>query len=207
MHYKNFFTFEGGEGTGKSSAITEIAQRLTAQGYEVMVTREPGGIPISEKIREIILDVNHKEMTSETEALLYAASRAQHLYQKILPALEAGKIVICDRYLDSSLAYQGIARELGLENVEQVNLYALAHLPMATYFIDVEPRIALSRILQRTKRDRLDLETLSFHQKVYDGYLLLADKYQDRYVCIRGDQALEDMIEEIYQDLMKKIIA
>ncbi len=199
---KNFITFEGGEGSGKSSAIIEIKRRLESLGYEVVVTREPGGIKISEDIRNLILDVDNKEMTFETEALLYAASRTQHLHQKVLPALKDGKIVLCDRYLDSSLAYQGYGRGLGFEDVLDINKYALIYMPEKTFFIDVKPNVALKRIENRDKQDRLDLEALDFHEKVYNGYLEVAKRYPNRVEVIDGTTSLEDIIEILYSKIL-----
>ncbi len=199
---KNFITFEGGEGSGKSSAILEIKARLESNGYKVIVTREPGGIKISEDIRNLILDVDNKEMTYETEALLYAASRTQHLHQKVLPALNDGCIVLCDRYLDSSLAYQGYGRGLGFEDVLDINKYALKYMPEKTFFIDVQPEVALKRIANRDKIDRLDLEEVSFHDKVYQGYLEVARVYNKRVEIINGTLPLEEIIEILYNKIL-----
>ena len=132
-----FITFEGGEGTGKTTIITYLSKYLKDKGYDVISTREPGGIEIAEQIRRIILDVKNTKMDYRTEALLYAASRTQHLAEKVIPALNENKIVLCDRYLDSSLVYQGIARNLGIENVLKVNMFALEYMPNLTFFIDV----------------------------------------------------------------------
>ncbi|MFI3329448.1 MAG: dTMP kinase [bacterium] len=199
---KNFITFEGGEGSGKSSAIIEIKNRLEKLGYKVVVTREPGGIKISEDIRNIILDVNNKDITYETEALLYAASRTQHLHQKVLPALNEGAIVLCDRYLDSSLAYQGCGRDLGFEDVLDINKYALKYMPEKTFFIDVKPEVALKRIENRDKQDRLDLEEISFHEKVYNGFVKVVETYPNRVEAIDGTLPLEDIIELLYTKIL-----
>ncbi len=200
---KNFITFEGGEGSGKSSAILEIKDRLEKLGFEVIVTREPGGIKIAEDIRNVILDVNNTELTYETEALLYAASRTQHLHQRVLPALEQGKVVLCDRYLDSSLAYQGVARGLGFEDVLDINKYALKYMPEKTFFIDVKPNVALKRIANRDKQDRLDLEAIDFHEKVYNGYLEVVRRYPNRVEVIDGTDTLENIIEVLYEKILK----
>ncbi len=202
---KNFITFEGGEGSGKSSAILEIKDRLEKLGYKVVVTREPGGIKISEDIRNIILDVDNTELTYETEALLYAASRTQHLHQKVLPALNEGMIVLCDRYLDSSLAYQGCGRNLGFEDVLDINKYALKYMPEKTYFIDVKPDVALKRIENREKQDRLDLEEVEFHNRVYNGYLEVAKRYSDRVELIDGTMSLDLMIDTLYEKILELI--
>ncbi len=202
---KNFITFEGGEGSGKSTAILEIKSRLENLGYSVVVTREPGGIKISEDIRNIILDIENTELTYETEALLYAASRTQHLHQKVLPALKDNKIVLCDRYLDSSLAYQGCGRNLGFEDVLDINKYALKYMPEKTFFIDVKPDVALKRIENREKQDRLDLEEVEFHNRVYNGYLEVAKKYSDRVELIDGTLPLNDMIETLFNKILNLI--
>ncbi len=202
---KNFITFEGGEGSGKSSAIIEIKNRLENLGYKVVVTREPGGIKISEDIRNLILDVDNKEMTYETEALLYAASRTQHLHQKVLPALKDNAIVLCDRYLDSSLAYQGYGRDLGFEDVLDINKYALKYMPEKTFFIDVKPNVALKRIANRDKQDRLDLEAIDFHDKVYNGYLAVVEKYPNRVEVIDGTLPLEEIIELLYNKILETV--
>ena len=168
---KNFITFEGGECTGKTSIINYIVGEFERLGISYITTREPGGIRIAEKIRDIILDVNNKEMTPECEALLYAASRMQHLKERVIPALDEGKIVLCDRFLDSSLAYQGYARGLGMDAILKANAFALDYLPSLTILIDLEPEIALKRLENKdreSKKDRLDSEGISFHKKVYE---------------------------------------
>ena len=139
MRKGKFITFEGGECSGKTSIITAVCKELEKRGISYISTREPGGIDISEQIRSIILDVNNTAMTEETEALLYAASRMQHLSERVIPAINNGTIVICDRFLDSSLAYQGYARGLGMDSVLRINHFALKHLPDVTFFIDVTP--------------------------------------------------------------------
>lgn len=201
-----FITFEGGEGTGKTTIIKELDAYFKSKNYDVIETREPGGIEIAEKIRQIILDVNNKNMDYRTEALLYAASRAQHLAEKIIPALENNKVVLCDRYIDSSLVYQGIARGLGVENVLAINKFALSYMPDITFFIDVEPRICFQRLkdVQR-EMDRLDLESMEFHETVYKGYLQIADMYKKRIVRIDGHRTLEEIIEDIKNHIDKLI--
>ena len=177
-----FISIEGPEGSGKSSAIKIVYERLIKDGYSIVQTREPGGTSISEQIRNIILDKDNTEMDSRCEALLYAASRRQHLVQKIWPALKKGYLVFCDRYLDSSLAYQGIARDIGLEEVLNINLFATENtFPDLTLLFDIEPEIGLKRIASNADREvnRLDLEKLEFHKKVRSGYLLLAKKYPE----------------------------
>lgn len=193
-----FITFEGGEGTGKTTIINYINDYLIKKGYEVIKTREPGGIDIAEQIRNIILDVKNTKMDYRTEALLYAASRTQHLAEKVIPALNSGKIVLCDRYLDSSLVYQGIARGLGIENVLKINMFALEYMPNITFFIDVKPEICFKRLKDNNREmDRLDLENMDFHNMVYEGYREVAKMYPERIVSINGDRKIEEIIEDI----------
>ena len=198
---KNFITFEGGECSGKTTIIGEISKLFDSMNIKYITTREPGGIKIAEKIRSIILDIDNKEMTPETEALLYAASRMQHLSEKVIPACKDGYIVLCDRFLDSSIAYQGIARGLGIEKVLNINSFALDYLPDLTIFIDVKPEVALKRLSLRDKSDRLDLENIDFHEKVYNGYHEALRLYPDRIKVVDGNQSLEDVIKDC-----KKII-
>lgn len=196
-----FITFEGPEGSGKTSVIKAVKEFLSDEGYNIMTTREPGGIKISESIRNIILDKENTEMNAYTEALLFAAARSQHFSEKIIPALDAGQIILCDRFIDSSLAYQGHARELGIDEVYQINKFAIgSHLPDLTLFIDVPPKVGLERVFNNTRKvDRLDLETIEFHEKVYEGYMKVADKFKDRFVIIDGTNSVETVIEDTLQ--------
>lgn len=194
-----FITFEGGECSGKTTIIKEVCKALEQQGISYISTREPGGIDIAEQIRSIILDVKNTAMTEETEALLYAASRMQHLKERVIPALERGDIVICDRFLDSSLAYQGFARNLGMDSILKINHFALRYLPQLTLFIDVKPEVALKRLANREKSDRLDLETMKFHQDVYEGYNAVCSMYPDRIKRIDGNRSLNLICEECIQ--------
>ena len=201
-----FITFEGGEGTGKTTIINYISKYLEEKGYRVITTREPGGIDIAEQIRSIILDVKNTKMDYRTEALLYAASRTQHLAEKIIPALKKDKIVLCDRYLDSSLVYQGIARGLGIENVLKVNMFATEYMPNITFFIDVAPEICFKRLKDNNREmDRLDLEKMDFHNMVYEGYKEVAKMYPKRIVSINGDRKIEDILVDI-KDRIDKLL-
>jgi dTMP kinase len=194
-----FITFEGGEGAGKTSILHSIAKKLEKQGFDVITTREPGGIDIAEKIRNIILNPLHTAMDGRTEALLYAAARRQHLVEKVFPALEEGKIVLCDRFIDSSLAYQGHARELGIDEVFTINQFAIQNaMPDLTLFFDIEPRKGLERIAvnKDRERNRLDLENLDFHEKVYEAYQLLVKRFPDRINVINADQTIERVEED-----------
>lgn len=202
MNLKNFITFEGGECSGKTSIINSVKALFDELGIKYISTREPGGIKIAEEIRSIILDINNTAMTSECETLLYAAARMQHLSERVLPALKEGNVVLCDRFLDSSLAYQGYARGIGMDNVLKANSFALEYLPELTLFIDVTPDVALKRLSGRDKADRLDLEAMDFHQRVYDGYHKVMDMYPERVVRIDGNQTLE----EVTKDCIKVIL-
>lgn len=193
-----FITFEGGEGAGKSSVIASLSKYLTENGHNIISTREPGGIKIAESIRNVILDINHGEMDSRTEALLYAAARRQHLVERIIPALNEDKVVLCDRFLDSSLAYQGIARGLGLNAIYNINNFAIDEcMPSLTIYYDIKPEIGLERISKSKTREvnRLDKENLDFHYKVRDGYLKLTELYPDRIVTVNADSSLEQVIK------------
>ncbi|RXJ00888.1 dTMP kinase [Anaerobacillus alkaliphilus] len=201
---EKFITFEGGEGAGKTSVIQQLSQILQDENVDFITTREPGGIKISESIRHIILDTNNKEMDGRTEALLYAAARRQHLVERVIPALELGKIVLCDRFLDSSLVYQGIARRLGLEEVYAINSFAIENsLPKLTFYFDIEPEKGLARIAQNKEREinRLDQENLEFHYKVREGYLKLLEMFPERIIKINADRPLEEVVDETKEKL------
>ena len=166
-----FITFEGPDGSGKSTIIKKVYDFLVEKGFDVIKTREPGGSPIAEKIRELILDTENTKMSYRAEALLYAASRAQHLEETILPALNDNKIVLCDRFLLSSLAYQGVGRDLGIENVKKVNEFAInGVMPDFVLFFDVDPITTLKRKSSLDTADRLEKEDNYFHKRVYNGY-------------------------------------
>lgn len=205
-----FISFEGTEGSGKTSIIKNVEHFFSMQGYRVLSTREPGGIRISEKIRDILLDKAHTEMDPRTEALLFAASRRQHLVEKVLPALDRGELILCDRFVDSSLVYQGIARKLGVDEVYQINQFAIeGKLPDLTIFIDVRPEVGLQRVFKTSNREvnRLDLEKLEFHQQIYQGYLSLIKKYPERIKRVDGEQTIEEVSADVIQlieQLMKK---
>lgn len=203
-----FITFEGPEGSGKTSVLKKISERLIEKGYPLVLTREPGGVKISEEIRNVILNKENTMMDARAEALLYAASRRQHLVEKVWPNLKNNKIVFCDRYIDSSLAYQGAARGLGVEEVLAINLFATENtLPDLTLLFDINPEIGLKRIAANANREinRLDLEKIDFHIKVRNGYLDLAKRYKDRFVTIDASLPLEEVVELTYQAIIKKI--
>ena len=180
-----FITFEGCEGSGKSTQIELFRKYLEKKGIEYLFVREPGGTEISEKIRSIILDVNNKEMCDEAEALLYASARAQLIKEKILPALNSGKLVLCDRYIDSSFAYQAYARGLGIDFISKINVYAIENcMPDKTVFLNISSKDAFMRKGGADKDDRIELSGEDFHQKVYEGYLKVAKTYPERFLLI-----------------------
>jgi dTMP kinase len=182
-----FITVEGGDGSGKTTLIHSLAQKLQQQGHEVLITREPGGSPIAEAIRSIILNKENTAMDARTEALLYAAARRQHLAEKVFPALQRGVDVLCDRFVDSSLVYQGYGRGLGLDAVWDINRFATEGcMPDLTLYLDLDPEIGLQRIHDNGQREmnRLDLESLAFHRRVREAYLLVAEQFKERIVTI-----------------------
>lgn len=203
-----FITIEGPEGSGKTTAVDAAVKELEKMGYQIVRTREPGGTPISEQIRNVILDKNNTAMDQRTEALLYAASRRQHLVEKVWPALKEGKIVVCDRYLDSSLAYQGGARGLGIDNILNVNNFATeGTFPDLTLLFDLKPEIGLARIAANSNREvnRLDLEKLEFHTKVRDTFLELAKRYPERFVIIDASQSREEVAKKTLEVMLSRI--
>lgn len=190
-----FITFEGGEGTGKTTQINILKKYLEDQGLEVIITREPGGVTSAENIRAVIFD---NEIDSITETMLYAAARREHYIKKIKPALDAGKIVICDRFIDSSIVYQGIVRGVGVDLVENINKYAINNVePDLTIFFDLDPEIGLKRVsLRNEQMNRFDKESLDFHLKVRKGYKLLS-KTRNRFVLIDASKSIEDVTKQI----------
>lgn len=200
-------TFEGGEGSGKSTIIKRLVQELQAQYPDIVLTREPGGTKISEEIRKIILDKDNVLMDKKTEALLYAASRRQHLIETVFPALDSHKIVLSDRYLDSSLVYQGYARGIGINEVLDVNLFAIDNrLPDLTILFDLRPEVGLKRIKSNSREiNRLDLEALEFHKKVHEGYLILQKQYGDRIKKVDAEQPIEDVYCRVRKLVEEKI--
>ncbi|MGG2075910.1 dTMP kinase [Lysinibacillus irui] len=206
MNSNLFITFEGPEGAGKTTVIQMIAKRLTEKNIDVLATREPGGIEIAEKIRTIILNPEHTAMDERTEALLYAAARSQHYFEKVRPALDAGKLVICDRFIDSSLAYQGFARGIGVDEVLSINEFAIGKkLPDLTILFDLAPEVGLARIYATDNREvnRLDVESLPFHQKVREGYLQLVERYPERIHVVNADQDIESVVEDVWLLLLE----
>ncbi|MEX1028680.1 MAG: dTMP kinase [Paenibacillaceae bacterium] len=197
-----FFSIEGCEGAGKSSLITRLSQYLISMGHNVITTREPGGIAIAEQIRTVILNKLNTAMDGRTEALLYAAARRQHYVEKIAPSIEEGHIIICDRFIDSSLAYQGYARGLGIDEVLSINEFAIEKVfPDLTIYLDVDPEVGLKRIHEHGNREinRLDLESLAFHQKVREGYLELLGRFPNRIVKVNANLNVDEVFEGVKQ--------
>jgi len=204
MTNKLFFTFEGPEGAGKTTVLKLIVSKLQEEGREVVATREPGGSVIAEEIRQVILNPAHTEMDPRTEALLYAASRSQHFMEKIEPALKKGKVVLCDRFIDSSLAYQGIGRGLGIAGVKSINQFAIGdRMPDMTILFDLNPEIGLARINAHKDREvnRLDVESLTFHERVREAYLKLAEEFPERIHIIDASQPLEIVFQDVWKVL------
>lgn len=191
-----FITFEGPEGSGKTTVIQRVKD-LLEQSHDVIKTREPGGIPISEKIRDVLLTKGH-EMDGRTEALLFAASRRQHLVERIIPALESGSIVLCDRFIDSSLAYQGFARDIGIDDIMAINKFAIdKHMPDLTVYLKLEPEIGLQRISDNARENnRLDEETIDFHKKVVLGYNELSALYPNRIKVVDASQSIDSVVSD-----------
>lgn len=197
-----FITFEGPEGSGKTTVAHSLVNQLEKDGYKVIYTREPGGIDIAEQIRSVILNTKNTKMDQITEALLYAAARRQHLVERVIPALNEGYIVICDRFIDSSLTYQGYARGIGIETIYQINQYAIeGWMPKITILFDIDPLEGLKRIQVDKQREvnRLDLEDEKFHQRVREGYQVVAKMYPERIKTIDASQSISSVYEEVYQ--------
>ena len=170
-----FIAFEGADGCGKSTQVRFLTQYLKEQGVDVLSTREPGGCPVSERIRDIVLDRDIENMSAQTEALLYAAARAQHVFEVIRPAVEAGRVVLCDRFIFSSLAYQGYGRQLGVDKVRAINDFAIMGcMPDITVFINIPPERAFERMNELKVHDRIEREDMSFHERVFKGFIELS---------------------------------
>lgn len=197
-----FITLEGPDGSGKSTIIKKLVKHLKRTDIEFISTREPGGTPISEKIRRIILDEKNTNMGPETEALLYAASRAQHIHEKIRPALEEGKLVLCDRFLLSSLAYQGIGRDLGIDRVKAINDFGVGHIyPDLILFFHIDPEDTLKRKTSKKGGDRLEQEGNAFHRKVYNGYMELLELYPKNIKVIDATQSIEKVLSHSIKEI------
>ncbi len=193
-----FITLEGSDGCGKSTITRLLTKYLKGEGYSIVTTREPGGTKISEIIRDIILDSKNTKMSAITESLLYAASRAQHVEEIIIPALKEGKIIICERFIDSSLVYQGIGRKLGINKIKEINDFATQNIePDLTLFFDISPEQAINRRKHRREKDRLERESVKFHKDVYEGYLKIIDMYPERIKTIDATDNLDGTFNQV----------
>lgn len=198
-----FITFEGNDGSGKTTISSKVYETLKSTGYPVVYTREPGGIDIAEQIRSVILNPLNTAMDARTEALLYAASRRQHLVEKVLPALKEGKIVLCDRFIDSSLAYQGVGRGIGIDEVLRVNEFAIeGNMPDATVFLSVSLQEGMKRIDSRGNKDRLDNEAEAFHQNVAKGYEEVKERFSHRMKLVDANAD----VETVYQNTLACVL-
>lgn len=201
-----FITLEGPDGSGKTTVSQYLLKALAKRGFDVVYTREPGGIEISEQIRHVILDPKNTAMDVKTEALLYAASRRQHLIEKVLPALHEGKLVLCDRFIDSSLAYQGVGRGIGFDEVLLINAFAIeGHFPDITLYFDLPAEVGLSRISNRHFLDRLDQEEITFHQRVVEGYKEVLARFGNRISVINANQPVIDVCRDALNVLEQRI--
>lgn len=201
-----FITIEGNDGSGKSTVIASLKEQLAKLNVEVIYTREPGGSYVAEKIREVILDNDNIAMDDRTEALLYAASRRQHLKETVFPALELGKLVVCDRFIDSSLAYQGVARGLGIDNIYEMNQFATeGFMPDLTIYLLVDPQVGIDRKSNQKELDRLEHEKLEFHTKVYNGYLELAERFKNRVVIIDANCSVDEECSRVNEVVLNFI--
>lgn len=200
-----FITLEGGEGSGKTTASHKIKEELEKLGHEVVLTREPGGVVISEQIRNIILSDNNSNIDHLTEALLFASARRQHLVEKIIPAINKGKIVICDRFIDSSLVYQGLVNGTGISNVRKINEFAIdGYMPNLTLFFDISAKKGLERVFSNSEREvnRLDEKDLHFHKEVYNGYKML--NYDNpRVKTVNAEATVEEVVEDCLKHINK----
>lgn len=202
MQRGKFITFEGCDGCGKSTQLKLLSEHLAKENVPHIFTREPGGGKISEAIREILLNGKNAEMTDDCEALLYAAARMQHLADRVEPALAEGKLVVCDRYVDSSLAYQAYARGLGVDFIAQINGQALKkYRPDVTIFIDLTPEAAFLRKHGADENDRLEQAGMAFHRRVYEGYKTLAAQEPDRIAVVDGNKTPQEIFADVLQIL------
>ncbi|HEU4962893.1 MAG TPA: dTMP kinase [Bacilli bacterium] len=201
-----FFTLEGPDGSGKSTQIGLLANRLAESGIAYIKTREPGGTPIADQIRAVLLDPNNDRMAAKTEALLYAASRAQHVAEVVRPALDRGQVVLCDRYIDASLAYQATGLGLSADYVRRLSEEATDGLwPTRTYLIDVPASIGIERaaLSRGIGLDRIEQRDLSYHERVREQFLRLANEAPERFLLLDGTQPVETVTEAIWQDMRR----
>lgn len=196
-----FITFEGPEGSGKTTVLQRVSEKL-AQDYQLIATREPGGVPTGEEIRKVVLE--GANMDIRTEAMLFVASRREHLVEKVVPALNDNKIVLCDRYIDSSLAYQGYARGIGIEEVKQLNDFAINGLyPDLTIYLDITAEVGRDRILKNQRdQNRLDKEDIAFHEKVIEGYRQIIQETPRRFAVVDATRNIDDVVNETYEIIL-----
>ena len=202
-----FITFEGPDGSGKTTVAKLVVEKLKEQGFDVVHTREPGGIDIAEQIRDVILNPKNTAMDPKTEALLYAASRRQHLVEKVIPAVEQGKIVICERFVDSSLAYQGYGRHLGFDDILSINEFAIGNVfPDLTVYLDVDEEVGLARVNSRNiEKDRLDSESIQFHHLVVEGYKEVLKRFKDRIHVVDASKSIDEVVSESLETIKSYI--
>ncbi len=201
-----FIVFEGGEGAGKSTQSRLLVERLQAEFRDVLATREPGGTALAEEIRKLVLDPRHAPVDARAEALLFAAARAQHVAQVIRPALDNGTVVVCDRYIDSSIAYQGVARGLGVDRIAQLSDWATGSLlPDLTIVLDVAPTLGIDRATARTGPDRMEAEDSAFHERVRQTYTDCAKRDPDRYLVLDAGRSIEELTDQIWKRVQNLI--
>ena len=207
-----FITFEGVEGSGKSTQIKLLSEQLTARGLRTVLTREPGGCPIADKIRAILLDAENSALSPLSELMLYAAARAQHVTEVIVPALDCGSIVLCDRFCDATVAYQSFGRGIDRTIIDNLNLIACQGVaPDLTLLFDCDPKVGLDRARRRIeattgpREERFELEALAFHQRVRDGYRRLAADQPDRFLIIDGAESIENIFNVIATQVIARI--
>lgn len=201
-----FIVFEGPDGAGKTTIIKKVKEILEKQDLSISYYREPGGTDISEKIRSIIIDNDNYLMDPKTEALLFASSRAQLVAEKIIPDLKEGKIVICDRFVMSSLLYQGLGRNLGIDNIKNINDFATGGIkPDLTLFFNIDYKTALERKRANFSPDRLENEDFSFHKTIFDGYLEMVDLYKDEIVKVDARKSIEDLTSDV-MDIINQLL-
>ncbi|WP_338983533.1 dTMP kinase [Spiroplasma endosymbiont of Othius punctulatus] len=199
-----FFTLEGIDGSGKTTASKIVVERLKKEGHDIILTREPGGDHIAEQLRKFILSTDNSDIRPWTETMLYIAARKQHVDTMISPAIKSGKIVICDRFMDSTTSYQGYGRKLDVDKIDKIQELLLEdNMPTKTFFFDIAPDKVVSRVNNRGELDRLEQEGLAFQEKVYKGYKELVRKYPNRFVTINADQVQEKVAEDLYKEITK----
>nr|WP_240544622.1 dTMP kinase [Exiguobacterium algae] len=201
-----FITVEGPDGSGKTTQLNLLVEALNSKGYEVVVTREPGGTTVGNSIREVLLSPEHHEMTPRVEMMLYAASRAQNVDQIIRPALARGAVVLCDRFVDASIAYQGYGLQYDMDQIESLNEWATSGItPDVTFLFDLTPQRAQERMKDRGQLDRIESRDQAFHQRVYEGFHALLNKYPERMILIDADQSVECIHDEVLDATLERL--